>query len=235
MALDPGGPKAHGESYGACELMREEAINNDRAMEGSESCRTLPGDNLEDRKRTADELIQLLRSPGSNAPPSDRRGEWTRWIKENLYGLFDRAEYDISPSIADSTKGEYLTLDITVEEIKSQKRVVLAVESELDDSRHRVNEILNDFEKLLAVKCAFKLLIFSSRKRDFTNEDIRRKLENDLDCYGHHLKGETYIFIDYNEDSGANGSFFAHTWQPESNGPQKPAKPVLATPAAPPL
>jgi len=100
----------------------------------------------------------------------------------------------------------------------------LAVESELDDSRHRVNEILKDFEKLLAVKSAFKLLIFSSQKRGFTNEEIRRKLENDLNCYGHHLRGETYIFIDYNEDSGVNGSFIAHIWQSGSNGLQEQSK-----------
>jgi hypothetical protein len=201
-----------------------------------ESCRCLPAVNLEGRLWTANELIKLLRNPASKAPPGDSREEWTRWIKENLYSLIDRGAYGISPDIADSAKGEYLTLDITVEEKNCQWRVVLAVESELDDSRHRVKEILKDFEKLLAVKSAFKLMIFSSQKRGLTNEEVRRGLQNSLDGYSHHICGETYIFIDYNEnnDEGVNGSFIAHVWQPESNGPQKPAKFFLANAAAPP-
>jgi hypothetical protein len=194
------------------------------------SCRTLPGENLEERLLAAKELIQLLRNPASKAPPGDSRGEWTRWIKESLYSLFDREEYGISPAIADSAKGEYLTIDVTVEEKNCQWRIVLAVESELDDSRHRMKEILKDFDKLLAVKGAFKLMIFSSQKRSLTNEVVRCRLQKSLDGYGHHLCGETYIFIDYNEnnDEGVNGSFICHTWQPESNGPQKPAELILA-------
>jgi hypothetical protein len=48
-----------------------------------------------------------------------------------------------------------MTLDVTVEEKISLWRIVLAVESELDDSRHRDMEILKDFDKLLAVKSTF--------------------------------------------------------------------------------
>jgi hypothetical protein len=192
-----------------------------------EPCRILPGDNLEERLQVAKDLIQLLRNPGSNAPPGDSREKWTGWIKENLYSFFDRNAYGISPSIPVSTRGEYLTLDITVEEKKSQWRIIFVAESELDDSRHRATEIQKDFEKLLAIKSAYKMMIYSSQKWGSTKEDIRRELQKSLDGYSHHLQGETYIFIDYNEHSEKNGSFIAHIWQSESNGPQKPAKLTL--------
>jgi hypothetical protein len=66
-------------------------------------------------------------------------------------------------------------------------------------------------------------MIFSSQKTGFTNEVIRHELQESLDGYGHHLCGETHLFIDYNEDNdeGINGSFIAHIWQPEQNGIQK--------------
>jgi hypothetical protein len=200
--------------------MRQRKAHMAELWDVPESCRTLPGENLEARLNAAKELIQLLRDTGTKAPTGNRREEWTRWIKENLYSLFDRSQYGLSPAIADSTKGEYLTLDITVEERNSSWRIVLAVESELDDSRHRVNEILKDFDKLLAVKSAYKLMIYSSQKRGFTNEEVRRALQKSLDGYGHHIFGETYVFVDYNEDSGENGSFIAHTWQPCKSGAQ---------------
>jgi len=66
----------------------------------------MPGENLQERLQTASELMQLLRRPGTEAPLRNGREEWTRWIKENLYRLIDRDAFDISPVIADSTKGE---------------------------------------------------------------------------------------------------------------------------------
>lgn len=125
---------------------------------------------------------------------------------------------------------------IVADEKNSQWRIILAIESELDDSRRRAKEIVNDFEKLLAVKSPFKLMIFSSQKTGFTNVDIRNELKKSIDGYSHHLLGETYIFIDYNENNveGINGSFIAHIWQSESNGPQKPVKFLPVNPGAPP-
>jgi hypothetical protein len=98
-----------------------------------ESCSTLPGDNFEERKRAATELIRILRDPETQAPPGDSREEWTSWIKKNLYELLDLEAYGVSPPIANSTRGEYLTLDVTVEEKTREWRIILAVESELDD------------------------------------------------------------------------------------------------------
>jgi len=192
-----------------------------------ESCLTLPSDNLAERLETAKELILYLRARGPSAPHSDSREEWTRWIKANLYELVSSDRWIISPLSKASTKGEYLTLDVCVEERLFPKRILLAVESELDNGRNRLGEVLKDFEKLLAVKSAFKLMIFSSERDGVTNKVILNGLKVDLEGYGHNLIGETYVFIDYNEDSGKNGSFIGHIWQPTSNGPQKSVEPVL--------
>jgi hypothetical protein len=38
-----------------------------------ESCRSLPGENLDERLRAAKVLVQLLQNPDTAAPKSDRR------------------------------------------------------------------------------------------------------------------------------------------------------------------
>ena len=184
----------------------------------SEACLELPADNLGERMAAANELIELLRKRGSTAPLSDSREDWTKWIKGNLYDLIVPSRWIVSPLTRARTKGEFLTLDLCVEEREFPKRILLAAESELDNGVNRLGEILKDFEKLLAVKSPFKLMIFSSENRETTNEIIRAGIIRDLEGYGHHLRGETYILVDYNENSGKNGSFISHVWQPTSNG-----------------
>jgi hypothetical protein len=49
-------------------------------------------------------------------------------------------------------------------------------------------------------------MIFSSERNGTTNEVILTGIKRDLEGYGHNLRGETYILIDYNEDSGVNGA-----------------------------
>ena len=186
----------------------------------SEECLTLPGENLGERLVKANSLIKLLRDRKSSAPVTDSRKKWTDWIKKNLYEIMGSEEYLISPKDCASTQGEYLRLDITVEESKFPKRIVLAVESELDDSKGRRTAIEHDFEKLLAIKSSFKLMVFTTQRQDFTNEKALEMFEGSVNGYGHHLLGETYIFVDYNEDSGDNGNFIAHTWQPYKSGVQ---------------
>jgi len=106
-----------------------------------------------------------------------------------------------------------MRLDFCCEEKVYPKRIILAAESELDDSKVRGERVEQDFEKLLAVKSPFKLMVYSSAREGCTNLAIVEKLELNIQNYGHHLMGETYIFMDYNEHSGKNGSFIAHTWQ----------------------
>ena len=97
------------------------------------------------------------------------------------------------------------------------------MESELDDSKNQGTEIQHDFEKLLSVKAPFKLMIYSSRlgNADAILENIMLSIVN----YGHHLLGETYMFIDYSENNPEkiHGSFIASIWQPKSSGRQDPA------------
>ncbi len=186
-----------------------------------DTCRTIPGNNLGERLECAKQLIAILRQPAKSAPESDSRTAWTNWIKGQLV---DAADSDCLtfPRTSERTKGEFLKVDFCIEEKDRGHRILLAAESELDNTKARGNFIEQDFEKLLAVKSPFKLMIFSSEKDDgtdrWTNSKIIEKLQNNLENYGHHLQGETYIFIDYNERSGINGSFIAHLWQSSVSG-----------------
>jgi hypothetical protein len=178
-----------------------------------ESCRTLPGENSVDRLGVAWQMISLLQGRIDSAPKVDSRTEWTKWIKEGLFSLTSKEDFCFSPKEAGSTEGEFMRLDFCCEEKVYPKRIILAAESELDDSKVRGERVEQDFEKLLAVKSPFKLMVYSSAREGCTNLAIVEKLELNIQNYGHHLMGETYIFMDYNEHSGKNGSFIAHTWQ----------------------
>jgi hypothetical protein len=90
----------------------------------------------------------------------------------------------------------------------------------------------DDFEKLLAVKAPFKLLIFSSIPESLrTNPDpevdfsIHRAIDNlkkSLQGYWHHLSGETYILLDFPATGvkGGDGVFDAYIWIAEKDGKQ---------------
>jgi hypothetical protein len=196
-----------------------------------ESCLKLPGENLSERHTWAKQLIKLLRDKKATAPGTDRRTDWTPWVKANIHDLIDRADYVVSPEDSKSTKGEFLTLDTCIEERRYPKRILLIAESELDDRRFRLQEIIKDFEKLLPLKSSFKLLVFSSQREGVKNEVILTEIKRGLDGYGHHLLGETYIFIDYNENSGDDGSSIAHVWQSHSNGVNEPAQLICIPPS----
>ena len=65
-------------------------------------------------------------------------------------------------------------------------------------------------------------MFFSTEAVGFTNSAAAEMFACNLNGFGQHLLGETYIFIDYNEDtpSKINGSFISHIWQAKSNGVQ---------------
>lgn len=134
--------------------------------------------------------------------------------------MVDSETFSFSPKQAGSTEGEFMRLDFCCEEKVYPKRILLVAESELDNTKARGKRIEQDFEKLLAVKSPFKLMVYSSAKERYTNSVIVESLGLNLKNYGHHLLGETYIFMDYKEHSGKNGSFIAHTWQPYKSGKQ---------------
>jgi hypothetical protein len=88
----------------------------------------------------------------------------------------------------------------------------------------------HDFEKLLAVKAPFKVLVFSSDcKRggcdgdpdtDFSIGYAKQRLEASLRRYGHNIPGETYIFLDFPRTGlkGANGVYRAFMWPAKKYG-----------------
>jgi hypothetical protein len=198
-----------------------------------------------ERRTAALKLLSLLHHRKDSAPQfneqtgfNERTG-WTKWIMGNLSRLENREEfYSYARNYANvceertAHEGEYMTIDFCWAEGKTPNRIVLAVESELDDSKKREREIQKDFEKLLAVKSPYKLLVYSSTRENkklddvqkLTHGDIVGALEESLKNYGHHLLGETYIFVDYVGNSGDHGNFEARMWQPSANGEQKNTK-----------
>jgi hypothetical protein len=89
----------------------------------------------------------------------------------------------------------------------------------------------NEFEKLLPVKAPFKVLIFSSCSKsnpsepdtDFSFGHARRRIENCLRSYGHHVPGEVYIFLDLPQTRkpDENGRYKSLIWLSKKLGRQK--------------
>jgi len=90
-------------------------------------------------------------------------------------------------------------------------------------------EVEVDFEKLLSVKAPFKLLIFTSNFQldeaqsredgDFSIEYARKRLSASLECYGHHLAGEVYVFLDFPRKCHEEGVYRLFIWQSQLTAP----------------
>jgi hypothetical protein len=177
---------------------------------------------LDTTKQFVEEFVQLL------APPKDVDESceaWTKAVRER-FDLMCPDDSEFVPRKSAGTK-EYL-VDFAWLEMGQGGRVLLACESEwASDSygRHTFwGYVEEDFEKLLAVKAPFKVLIFSSTakhlrtdpdpKIDFTIEYAKKRLESSLANYSHNLAGENYIFIDFpaTGEPGGNGRFEAFAW-----------------------
>lgn len=118
------------------------------------------------------------------------------------------ADCDAIPENPCSPKGEFI-VDFEWEEKTHPHRILLAAESEWGTDRFGYNTqwrpVEGDFEKLLAVKAPFKLLIFSSDYTtigtdgcldgNFPVEFAQHRLKASLGGYGHHLAGETYDYL----------------------------------------
>jgi hypothetical protein len=65
--------------------------------------------------------------------------------------------------------------------------------------KDRADQVAQDFEKLLCFKAPLKLLFFSAEDqpmRDVTHAEITRYLRQ----YGHHVKGEQYLFMEFSQN-----------------------------------
>jgi hypothetical protein len=209
-----------------------QVMSDNRKLVISEVCRVLGKRSLNRRREFAETFVKrLFEAPAPPKEVDDRDEAWTRWIRTRLIEICPKDCYAL-PDDPSTVKGEYL-VDYTWAEEEIGKRVLLACESEWgtgwfgSTNWYRVE---HDFEKLLAVKAPFKVLMFSSccepgksrpgQETNFSLEYAQRRLRTSLANYWHHIPGEFYIFIDLPQtgkqgDDGVYTSFF---WSAEKFG-----------------
>jgi hypothetical protein len=179
-------------------------------------CREFGTDCSEERREFAGKIIAEFAK--GVAPPrlfDHSNRSWTQSVRRRLIEICpdDCLPVPIDPL---SPKGEFL-VDCVWEEREDGKRILLACESEWAEDRYgktHWHQVEEDFEKLLAIKSPFKVLIFSSSSEsgaissniDFSVEYAKGRLTASLQNYGHHLAGEVYIFIDFPRTRQLTGS-----------------------------
>jgi hypothetical protein len=189
-----------------------------------ESCREFGKGNLDERLEVARSFIKTFVekvAPLKSVDDSDKA--WTQAIRRRFIEICPEGCYAL-PSDPLRSKGEYL-VDYTWSEEKNGKRVLLAGESEWGSGRYgRIHwtPVEDDFEKILAIKAPFKVLIFSSickpygtmQETDFSFDYAKDRIKPSLENYGHHIPGEVYIFIDFPQTGipGGNGIFRSFIW-----------------------
>jgi hypothetical protein len=89
-------------------------------------------------------------------------------------------------------RGEWLFDLVWWDDRPNRKRIVMAMESEWTTD---VNGIVHDFEKLLSVKSPLKLMIYKVRPK--TARAVREKIQTYLQEYTQHVRGERYIFCEF--------------------------------------
>jgi len=180
-------------------------------------CRGFDGESHGKRLEVAKGFVAaLVAKIAPSKDLDDLNREWTKSVRKRLMAICTSGCY-MCPPEPDSPKAEFL-VDFSWAEKEFPQRILLVGESEWGADRfgkkhwYRVEE---DFEKLLAVKSPFKVLIFSSNlkvgdsesavDRDFSAGFAKKRLKASLEGYGHHLAGEVYIFIDFPETGNKNG------------------------------
>jgi len=185
-------------------------MGKDLKFEIPENCREL-GDAGEEILREKLKVAKMFieRFVERVAPPKsvdDSDEAWTQSVRRRFIEICPEGCYAL-PGDPLTRKGEFLA-DYTWAEEENGKRVLLASESEWGSGRFgRIHwtPVEHDFEKLLAIKAPFKVLIFSSicepsgtmEETDFSFEYAKERIKASLQNYGHRLPGEVYIFIDF--------------------------------------
>jgi hypothetical protein len=186
-------------------------------------CRDFREDSVDERLNFAKGFLEeFVRDV---APPKgmDKCKVWTESVRRQFVRMCPE---DCELAQRGSSK-EYL-VDSSWMETGHGKRVLLACECEWASDRYSEHTLWGlveeDFEKLLAIKAPFKVLIFSAAadsprkspdlKVDFSIEYARECLKRSLENYWHHLAGETYIFIDFPATGikDGNGEYRAFAW-----------------------
>jgi hypothetical protein len=197
-----------------------------------ETCRDFAKTNFEERLNTAKGFIETFVK--MVAPPTelDERDEaWTRSVRRRFIKICPKDCY-ASPNDPDTRKGEYL-VDYTWEEVEKGKRVLLAGESEWGTEWYGKtvwSRVEHDFEKLLAMKAPFKVLVFSSVRGprasrnepgvDFAFDYAQERLKVSLQNYWGHLAGEVYIFVDFPQTGvpHSDGEYKSFIWMAKAFG-----------------
>jgi hypothetical protein len=159
------------------------------------------------------EFVERVATPKS---VDDSDEAWTQSVRRRFIEICPEDFY-VYPNDFLTSKGEFLVNYTWVERDKGN-RVYLAAESAWGTGRYgrtHWSVVEQSFEKLLAIKAPFKVLIYSSccklRKPDlrpevdFTFEHARENLENSLKNYRHQIPGEVYIFIDFPQTGVKDG------------------------------
>ena len=190
-------------------------MGGDCRFEIPEECRQFGEASFDERRRVAMSFIGMFVARA--APPTsvdDSDEAWTQSVRRRFIETCPEGCYAL-PSDPLTRKGEFL-VDYTWAEEENGKRVLLASESEWGSGRFgRIHwtPVEHDFEKLLAIKAPFKVLIFSSicgpsgsmQVADFSFDYAKEKLKVSLENYGHHIPGEVYIFIDFPQTRKPDG------------------------------
>jgi hypothetical protein len=129
--------------------------------------------------------------------------EWTAVLKNSLRQLLESEGTNVVEALFSSReldRHEFL-LDLVMWDRRDGEGLSLAVESEWSQN---IEEVAADFWKLLVVKAPIKLMIFAcnSRPRKFSQEVVWTKLCDCLLLFRDHIKGETYVFMDYAPSPG---------------------------------
>lgn len=159
-----------------------------------------------------EKFVKRVATPKGILDASDEA--WTQSVRRRFIEICPEGCYAL-PGDPLTRKGEYLA-DYTWAEEENGKRVLLASESEWGSGRFgrtHWTPVEHDFEKLLAIKAPFKILIFSSicdpygtmQETDFSFDYAKEKLKVSLENYGHHIPGEVYIFIDFPQTRKPDG------------------------------
>ena len=187
-------------------------------------------------KNFIEKFVERVATPKGMLDASDEA--WTQSVRRRFIEICPKGCYPL-PSDWMTSKGEYLA-DYTWAEEENGKRVLLACESEWGTRRYGRtywSPVEHDFEKLLAIKAPFKVLIFSSYdekkagcskpapESNFTFDFAKGRLKDSLEHYGHHLPGEAYIFIDFPQTGEPNGRgrYQYAIWLPKRYGTQEVA------------
>lgn len=178
----------------------------------------LPAEDLDAKRDIGRLLAELIirEVPPPIGPKGDPDGQWTTNLRIVLSKAIAGSEFreldwkyiPDNPGKPESAAGEFLVDFVWW---RARQVAVLVVESEWNQS---TKEILKDFDKIAPIKSPFKLMLYSSKVRGDHSAELKREFEAYLSAYQQHIKGETYVFVEFMRDDRVK----AFLWQATESG-----------------